>query len=372
MHPTGLLAAALVLAPALSAQDTLYGSEVFLDDLGSIDRTTGAWTTIGSQGISGSITGLAFDPVGGVLYGCSPSNNSLYTLDRSTGFATLVGPTGFSNINGLAFDTSTNTLYCTDLNNNALFTVDVATGSGTLVAVMSNTTSVEGLAYDPATDTLYGLDDTAERIVILDRSTGAAQPLPNPIGVSGLWRGLTWDASLGVLWATRVNPGQLYSVDPATGIGTLAGSTLTFVQGLAFEQRGFALPFGQTCSGTFGPVALSATGPFQVGATVTTTSTNHAPNSIGLVVLGLSNTVSAGVALPLLLDPFFGTNGCFANVSLDASLVGLTDGNTPAGLTFGLPLSASFAGQRFYAQHVCVEPVPGNLSWSNGLLLQIQ
>lgn len=225
----------VLIAACLHAQPVLYGSEVSLDDLGSIDRTSGAWTLIGNQGISGSITGLAHDPGADVLYGCSPNNNSLYTLDQATGLATVIGPTGFSNINGLAWDSTTGALFCTDLNNNALFTIDTSTGSGTLVATMSNTSNVEGLAYDPATDTLYGLDDSAEQIVVINKSTGVAQPLPNTLNATGLWRGLTWDASLGVLWATLVNPGQLHMVDPNSGTSTLVGSTLTFVQGLAFK-----------------------------------------------------------------------------------------------------------------------------------------
>lgn len=95
---------------------------------------------------------------------------------------------------------------------------------------------MEGLAFDPATNTLYGLDDTSERIVIINTSTGAATPLPNTLSASGLWRGLDWDSELSVLWATRVNPGQLHRVDPLTGTSIFIGSPPTFVQGLAFKR----------------------------------------------------------------------------------------------------------------------------------------
>jgi hypothetical protein len=239
--PLTLCLSLAVLAPLGAQTSVLYGSEVALDDLGAIDRTTGAWTLVGSQVISGSITGLAYDANGGVLYGCSPNNNSLYVLDKNTGVATIVGATGFSNINGLAFDTSTNTLYCTDLNGNNLFTIDVNTGAGTLVAQISGATAVEGLGYDAANDILYGLDDNADVIVILDKNTAVATPLPNGLSSSGLWRGLTYDGELGVLWATKVNPGHLHMVDPLTGSSTFVGTPQPFVQGLAFEGA-VALP----------------------------------------------------------------------------------------------------------------------------------
>lgn len=227
--------AVFLMAASSSAQDVLYGSDVQLDDLGSIDRTTAAWTTIGSQSTVGAITGLAYDPVQDVLYGCSPNNNSVYTVDQTNGSISLVGPTGFSNINGLAYDPNSGTLYCTDLNGNAFFTVDTNTGAGTLIATLSGAMAVEGLAYDPVANVLYGLDDIADAVVIINPATGVASALPSGIGSPGIWRGLTWDSTLGVIWATRVNPGQLWMVDPTTGAGTFIGAPTTFVQGLAFK-----------------------------------------------------------------------------------------------------------------------------------------
>ena len=305
------------LGPAAAAQSTLYGSEVQLDQLGTVDRASGTWTFIGSQGPVGSITGLAYDGNHDVLYGCSPSNNSLYTLDPGTGLATLVGPTGFSNINGLAYDPATDTLYCTDLNNNVLFTVDVATGAGTLIGTISGAGAIEGLGFDPATDTLYGLDDISDRVYRLDTTTAVATPLPNPVGRSGLWRGLSWDSEQGVLWATTVNPGELHRVDPATGVGSFIGSPLSFVQGLAFRDGSdpFVLTIPGPCPGPAtasvsgaspnGPVGFLyalGRGSFVIPAAFTCAgaTTGLSPNGIAL-----AGTVTA--------DPF-------GNASLAASL----------------------------------------------------
>jgi len=91
-----------------------------------------------------------------------------------------------------------------------------------------------------------------------------------------------------------------------------------------------------------------------------------------LVVLGLSTTLYQAHALPLLLDPLLGTTNCTLYASIDASVLVFTGTTTPASLQFGLPLTGAAAGARFHLQHVCFEPVPGNLSFSNGIAVQVR
>jgi DNA-binding beta-propeller fold protein YncE len=65
------------------------------DKLYTIDPMTGAQSLIGYMGVStGPFAGLAFDPKTGTLYMAESVNNALYTLNTSTGVATLIGPTG--------------------------------------------------------------------------------------------------------------------------------------------------------------------------------------------------------------------------------------------------------------------------------------
>ncbi|KAA3607268.1 MAG: hypothetical protein DWQ01_16365 [Planctomycetota bacterium] len=259
-----LLAILLMIATVspLAAQNTLFGSDVSLDDLGSIDRNNGAWTTIGDQGAVDAITGLAYDPNNDLLYGINPSSDRLYLLDQSTGFATPIGSSGalgFDNANGLAYDPNQDVMYGADLNTNTLFTVNVSNSSTTVIGSISGASAIEGLAFDPATNTLYGLDDTSDRVVILDTTTAVATPLANALPVSGIWRGLTWDHELGVIWASKVNAGELYRVDPATGAGTFVGTPTTFVQGLAFKgEPGFTLDIQGPCPGNVTAVVSGA------------------------------------------------------------------------------------------------------------------
>ena len=154
-------------------------------------------------------------------------------------------------------------------------------------------------------------------------------------------------------------------------MGEAAARVSRFLFMQLLVNAGFGIPFGASCNGAAGPVSLTATGPFTVGSTVTTTSTNHEPFALGVLVLGISNTSYLGVPLPLLLDPLFGTAGCWANVSLDVTAAALTSGTSPATLVFAFALPPAFSGHRFYAQHICFENVAGGWSWSNGLAFRV-
>ncbi|MES2463471.1 MAG: hypothetical protein V4671_23100, partial [Armatimonadota bacterium] len=55
-----------------------------------INALTGAGTAVGSFGLgNGDMYGLAFQPSGSTLYGYSGQSNSIVTIDRATGAATL-------------------------------------------------------------------------------------------------------------------------------------------------------------------------------------------------------------------------------------------------------------------------------------------
>jgi hypothetical protein len=60
-----------------------------VDTLLSVNKTTGVASVIGGTGVS-ILTGLAFDHASGVLYGTSISGQ-LYTINPTVGTATFVG-----------------------------------------------------------------------------------------------------------------------------------------------------------------------------------------------------------------------------------------------------------------------------------------
>jgi hypothetical protein len=107
---------------AFNSGNTLYGLDQGGDTLFTIDPTNGNTTTVGGTGIttidpsSGfpiyGLGALSFDS-GGTLFGelanFDPSNPlaNLYTIDPTTGAATLVGAIGIPEVDGLAFLSTT-------------------------------------------------------------------------------------------------------------------------------------------------------------------------------------------------------------------------------------------------------------------------
>jgi hypothetical protein len=183
----GLRAVAYTIANAFSPQN----------QLATLDLDTGEATlVVGSSPITTEldIMAMACSPDGrlyaiGQLNPTNPDFNSLYTVDRKTGSATLIGPTGvldpsdFSGSSGflmaLAF-TPDGTLYGVSDGaigkGSALYSVSVTTGFATKV-VDIKVNAVMGLAID--VDGKFYVADYAQRskIYTLDSITGIATPI---------------------------------------------------------------------------------------------------------------------------------------------------------------------------------------------------
>jgi hypothetical protein len=228
---------------------------------------------------------------------------------------------------------------------------------------------VSGVTFDPVTGDVIASVLTSNRIVRVD-GTGAVTDVTPPFAVPGP-NAITVDANGD--FVTGGGVGQVYRV-PRTGgapvsIGALGPANplndLCVVGG-----GGGAFPYGQYCAAASGPSVLRGSGALQLGVPFALTSGNHAAGALGALVLGLSNTVHAGQALPLSLDGLLGTQGCFLHASLDVALLGVTGATAPADLVTAVTLPTGFAGYFVWAQHACFDPVPGGLSWSNGVALQ--
>ena len=232
--------------------------------------------------------------------------------------------------------------------------------------------AVTGIQLDPSTGDVLATVLTANRVVRID-GTGTVTDVCPPFSVPGP-NSLDLDQNGDLI--TGGGTGQVYRVPRAGGAPVfLVNNTSPFgnVNGVAVVGGGgYGRPYGTACQATFGPARLRASGAFRTGQTITLTSQNHAATSAGVLVLGLSDTDYLGLPLPLDLDPLLGTSGCALFTSGDATFAGVTSFSGVASLSFNLTLNASFAGQRFYAQHVVLEPVPGGLSWSNGLAFAIR
>lgn len=177
-----------------------------------------------------TLVSLAFLVAGaanaGDFYTVRESDNVLCKVDVSTGATTAIGALGVAyEFGDLAWDQSTSTMYMTD-GWGALFggpgniyTVNLSTGAATLVG-NSGITDLFGLAIDPTSGKLYGSKSTISfGVASINKATGAGTFLGGGAGNVGL-DGMTYVASTGQIVGCFAGPGSFYSVDPSTGAYT--------------------------------------------------------------------------------------------------------------------------------------------------------
>lgn len=201
-----------------------------------------------------------------VLYGTTggPSNpGNLYTIDPSTGFATLVGPLvdGSANayaVTGLAFD-ATGTLYGSTSSNSptgvsSLITINPLSGLVTLIGIFdtgligpgSVPETMADLTFRSANNTLYGGGSLSADLYSIDLGTGQATS-PGASGISTPVAGVGLAAdNMGIVFgAPKSATGNLYTYNTGTGAAA-AGPALT------------GSPFG--VAGSIGALAFNLSG----------------------------------------------------------------------------------------------------------------
>jgi hypothetical protein len=236
MFRKSIIAAALALgigsAGAAGASD-LYGATYTgsLSDLFSIDQTTGAATLIGATGKNiGDMTN-----VGGSLVGIDLSTNTLWTLDAATGAASgglaVTGTRG--TITSIAWDPTTQQLFGNTTNgfsgSDILYTIDTVTGAATTVGNLG-VTNLYGLGFGQ--DGSLFASDTGGTLYGVNTATGAA----GAIGASGFFSlfDLASRPEDNVLFATP-DLNNLLTLNKATGAGALVGGL-----GGSFNMAGLA------------------------------------------------------------------------------------------------------------------------------------
>jgi hypothetical protein len=89
-----------------SAHGKIFGIVGFADaDTGlyAYDIGLNSWSFVGDTGIDWNEPGLAYDPIGGLLYAKGSQDSFLYSIDPLTGATLVVGDTGLANGGGLGF-----------------------------------------------------------------------------------------------------------------------------------------------------------------------------------------------------------------------------------------------------------------------------
>ncbi len=359
-----LLAVSLALATALPAQDMIGVS--WSGAIWTFDSTTGVGSMVGT-GMPGQ-NALGKDGSGRLW--CTtrttttPYVYGLTTIDPTTFTATSMF-TGTVDYRGFATGSGGQLLGIRDGSPDVLHSIDTTTGVGTLIGP-TGLSSIQGFADHLGT--LYAWD-LGLGLVTINPLTGTATDVNPSVGATGVEVQWMCSHSSGRLLAGRNN---LYVIDPATGVGTLLGNIGSNIDLRGAEEMGGSYrPFGQGCNGPAGPVTLTGSGNPRAGNTIQFKSQVHAPSTLGVFVFGYSNTVYAGLPLPIDLGAIAGINGCFLLVSLDATVTGFTGPSAPADLIFNLGLPSWSGGMTFHVQHAAFDPVPAGMSWSNGLTVRV-
>jgi len=234
----------LIFPLAASAGSTLYGatgSGGVLSVLYTIDKATGAGTAIGPIGFN--VSGIAFDPTTGILYGLSGNREAgapeLITINPTTGAGTLVGtvtaiPGGYADI---TFDAAGQLYGFNEPGCDCLVRIDKATAAVTFVGP-TTPSATSGLAFSNA-GTLY-LDGVGS-LRILDPVTGAVtstiSPFSRPVAM-----GMDFDENDILYGLERLGngpsgPRNLVTINTANGAVTTIGATVPGLDALAFEKN---------------------------------------------------------------------------------------------------------------------------------------
>jgi len=247
--PGNTQASPLYAATAAGAPGQLY---VIDSTNGSIIQNVGPLND--ALGTNYPITGMAFHPVTGVLYGSTGNNPAstaalLVSIDPATAQVTVIGSYNAGPVSGsgtpatmadLAFDASGNLFGVGSVGGPQLYSINPATGQATVIGSTGLTsTTGGGLAISP-TGTYYGTP-TASRFGTYDSGTGAYTDLGNPAKPAGggAYGALDFDEN-GVLYGLNVGPGSpppthLVIINPGTVGVTDLGASVPSLDAIAFR-----------------------------------------------------------------------------------------------------------------------------------------
>lgn len=228
--------ACLLYATIAQGSNTAAGPILWVNDangtLGTVDMATGDVTVVGATGVV--LTDIAFDPEG-ELWGISFTN--LYRINKDTGAASWVGPTGVQDGNSLVFG-SDGTLYSGGRSTTQLNTIDTTSGNATSIGDVGFR-SAGDLAFNSGDLYMSSVSNILVKIAIEPTVSGTGI---GPIGFVNVFGMATADHE--TLYG--ISETQVFAMDVSTGQGTgildYSGQGLFAANGTAFVSESVPEP----------------------------------------------------------------------------------------------------------------------------------
>lgn len=243
-----LQAATLYAASAAGAAGTLYTLDA---TNGSVLTTVGALNDV--AGTNYPITGLAFHPTTGVLYGSTGNNPAatgalLVTINPSTAQVTVVGAFNAGPVNSsgnpatmadLSFDSAGKLYGVGSIGGPQLYSINTATGQATVIGGTGLTSTTGGGLAVSSAGTFYGTP-TSSRYGTYDSTLGTFTNITNPSKPTGGGAYGALDIGGGLLYGLNVGSGSppptyLVTIDPATGAVSALGPSANSLDAIAFQ-----------------------------------------------------------------------------------------------------------------------------------------
>jgi len=191
------------------------------------------------------ITGLAFNPLTGVLYGSSAANGAvpghLVTINPATALVTEVG--SFNLVSGtladLAFDNAGNLYGVSSKFGPQLFSVNISTGQATQIG-STGLTSTEGAGIAVSPDGIFFASPNHTRFGTYNPTTGAYTNIAAPglPTAPGAYAAFSFNGNvLYGLWSAPGSPPptHLVTFDTTTGAITDLGTSVSALDAIAFQ-----------------------------------------------------------------------------------------------------------------------------------------
>jgi len=172
---------------------------------------------------------------GGSAYGSligtdwvTSGNSHLYNINPVARTATLIGSTGQPAMIGLVVDTTSTIYTVSEEGNSGLWTLNSSTGAATLVGRLGFNLQEGDMTIDPITGAVYVADGAGDKLYTVNKTTGAAT-LIGSFGAAG--RDVSgmqfFNGTLYGLALNDSNPDTLVTINPTTGLATTIGATGT-------------------------------------------------------------------------------------------------------------------------------------------------